>query len=127
MQKKLIKMEFAAKEDLIKTIVSAQKMVAGATKIENANNKLSVQYDEIMKKMPQAATDSASMAKQMQSIEADIQSQLSKFTAQLKALGVPLSAVGDVESALNALKSSDFYSLLKDLQYSAEYFGKIKK
>ena len=63
----------------------------------------------------------------MLDIDSVIQKQLGQFTAQLKELGIPLSAVADIEPALNALKSSDFYSLIKDLQFSADYFGKIKK
>jgi chromosome segregation ATPase len=127
MQKKGIRIEMAAKDDLLKTIVAAQKMVASATKLEAANNKLSGQYDALMAKMPVAANESSTMSKQMAAADAQIQKLLTKFNAQLKELGVPLSAVADIEPALNQLKSSDFYSLLKDLQFSGEYFGKIKK
>jgi hypothetical protein len=127
MQKKGIKIQMAAKDDLLKSITTAQKMVAGASKLESANNKLSEQYDALIKKMPDASGQSKTMAKQMLDIDAVIQKQLGQFTAQLKELGIPLSAVADIEPALNALKSSDFYSLIKDLQFSADYLGKIKK
>jgi hypothetical protein len=121
-----IKVEFAAKDDLLKTIVAAQKMVATATKVEGSNNKLSAQYDDLLKKMPVAAQDSRMMAKQMSDIDADLQSKLNKFNAQLKDMGIPLSTIPDVDSALKALKGSDFYSLINDLEFSAGYFGKIK-
>ena len=121
-----IKVELAAKDDLLKTIVAAQKLVTTATKVEGANNKLSAQYDDLIKKMPVAAQDSRMMAKQMSDIDVDLQSKLNKFNAQLKDMGIPLSSIPDVDSALKALKSSDFYSLINDLEFSAGYFGKIK-
>ena len=121
-----IKVELAAKDDLLKTIVAAQKLVTTATKVEGANNKLSAQYDDLIKKMPVAAQDSRMMAKQMSDIDVDLQSKLNKFNAQLKDMGIPLSTIPDVDSALKALKGSDFYSLINDLEFSAGYFGKIK-
>ena len=56
--------------------------------------------------MPVAAQDSRMMAKQMSDpIDVDLQSKLNKFNAQLKEMGIPLSSIPDVDSALKALKS----------------------
>lgn len=126
MQKKVIKVEMSVKDDLLKSLKSALQLAKQAERIYKSDDKLIDQIMAMGKKIPTAINDSKNIVRQMEQIDKDIDKGFQKLEKQLKELGVPMSAVGDVTAAQSQLQGADFYPLLKDINYYAQQLAKVK-
>ena len=122
----LIQVQMGAKEDLIKLIGQAGKLVGPARKLEDATSKFAEQINTLKKQVPDYIAKNKDMAAQLASLDSQIKSGYDKFQAQLKALGVPKDAVADLEAAIKTLDGNDFYPLQRDLTFNTTYLDKLK-
>jgi polyhydroxyalkanoate synthesis regulator protein len=122
----MINVQLGAKEDLIKLINSASKLVGPARKLEDSTSKFADQLTTLKKQVPEFITKNKEMAAQLASLDSQIKSGYEKFQAQLKALGVPKDAVSDLETAMKSLNDNDFYPLQRDLTFNTTYLDKLK-
>ena len=122
----LIQVQMGAKEDLMKLIAQAGKLVGPARKLEDATSKFADQISTLKKQVPDYIAKNKDMANQLASLDAQIKSGYDKFQAQLKALGVPKDAVADLEAAIKTLDGNDFYPLQRDLTFNTTYLDKLK-
>jgi cell division protein FtsB len=122
----LIQVQMGAKEDLIKLIAQAGKLVGPARKLEDATSKFADQISTLKKQVPDYIAKNKDMAAQLASLDSQIKSGYDKFQAQLKALGVPKDAVADLEAAIKTLDGNDFYPLQRDLTFNTTYLDKLK-
>jgi hypothetical protein len=122
----LIQVQMGAKEDLIKLINEASKLVGPATKIEDETSKFSQQFNAMKTKVPDLISRNKATFDKMFALKNSIDSSYQKFQAQLKALGVPKEAVTDLESAMASLKETDFYSLQRDLEFNTKFLQDYK-
>ena len=121
-----MKIELGAKEDLIKLINEASKLVGPATKIEDETSKWNQQFNALKTRLPDLIAKNKAQFDKMFALKNSIDNSYNKFQTQLKALGVPKEAVTDLESAMASLKETDFYSLQRDLEFNTQFLGKIK-
>lgn len=122
----LIQVQMGAKEDLMKLIAQAGKLVGPARKLEDATSKFADQISTLKKQVPDYIAKNKDMANQLASLDSQIKSGYDKFQAQLKALGVPKDAVADLEAAIKTLDGNDFYPLQRDLTFNTTYLDKLK-
>jgi len=122
----LIQVQMGAKEDLIKLIGQAGKLVGPARKLEDSTSKFADQLTTLKKQVPDFIAKNKEMAAQLASLDSQIKNGYEKFQAQLKALGVPKDAVSDLETAMKSLNDNDFYPLQRDLTFNTTYLDKLK-
>ena len=126
MQKKVIKVEMSVKDDLLKSLNAALKLATQAERLYKSDGKLIDQLMAMGKKVPAAINDTKKIVRQMEQIDKEIDKGYKKLESQLKDLGVPMSAVKDVEAANAKLKGADFLPLMKDLTFYAKELAKVK-